>query len=188
MVLHLSMSLYHRSVIFCSWSTSVSMYLLYDSLSGSLFSATVWLSESAHDSHNWSMIISGLWFSISGPGLSASGPWLYIGYLTLCLFSVTLCIQFMSIIVFQAALPFEGAWQAWMCTSSLLSLFVGIGLRVAGTSTLGFGENDLSLSEHSSVSAFAGENKRQRRRETKCICYKISSELLCHSLLFETVA
>lgn len=124
--LHLSMSLYHWSVIFfvcifCIGATSLcicSTVLCLAHCSLHLFDSL----KSAHDSHNWSMIISGLRFSISGPGLSASGSWLSTSdtWLSLPLFCDSPHIQFMSIVVFQPALTFEGAPWAWMCPSSVL--------------------------------------------------------------------
>lgn len=141
-----------QSLTFCNWSIiSVSgsrrsasvqdslsvvcdfLHLIHDSVSSSLFSACVWPFEQVHGSHNWSMIISGLWFSLLlGQGLSQlvndylwsmvfySWPMtLFICYLTLCIFSVTPCIQLLIIIVFQPVLPFGGACWAWMSTSSV---------------------------------------------------------------------
>lgn len=65
-----------------------------------------WLSQLVND-YLWSMVL----YSWPMP--------LYICYLTLCLFSVTPCIQFLIIIVFQPVLPLGGVCWAWTSTSSV---------------------------------------------------------------------
>lgn len=136
------------------------LHLVHDSGSDSLFSTCVWLWISP-----WlSQLVNGyLWSVVLYSWPMTPYIWfmtLYICSLTCCLFSVTPCIQFLIIIAYQ---PF-GEFAGLRRQPVLYFLSTGSGLRMAGTSTLGFSVNDLSLPEHSSVSAFSGENKTQTRK------------------------